>query len=110
MSNTEGTPPCPLPNSVPRDSSEFNAVDAVHWFNTKIDIALEKQRRSIVSELQEKLKSNTDFKGEGNKIQFAFNEDRLRGLDTLKNFILLGDIKEALDFIDSEKKALGYRN
>ena len=51
----------------PKDTNEFSAVDAVSLFNTKIDIALDKQRSSIVSELQEKLQVNTDIKGEGKK-------------------------------------------
>lgn len=93
-----------------RDSTDFNAVDAVHLFNTKIDIALEKQRVSIVSELQDKFKTNADFKGEGNKIQYSFNEERLRNLDTLSNNITFGDLKGALTLIESEKKSLNYRN
>ncbi|CAC5364864.1 unnamed protein product [Mytilus coruscus] len=70
-----------------RITTEFNAVDAVHLFNTKIDIAPEKQRISIVSELQDKLKVNSDFKDEGNKIQYSFNEERLSNLDNLANKI-----------------------
>ena len=38
---------------------DFNAVDAVSLFNSKLDAALEKQRISIVSELQDKLKFNS---------------------------------------------------
>ena len=90
--------------------TDFNAVDAVSLFNTKIDIALEKQRVSIVSELQNKLKVNTEFNGEGNKIQYSFNEERLRNLDTLANNINFGDIKGALSLVDTEKKELKYRN
>ena len=44
--------------------TDFNTVDAVILLNSKIDIALEQQRVSIVSESQSNLKVNTDFKGE----------------------------------------------
>ena len=108
MSDSEGTS-----SQIPsrnRKEPEENANDSVQLFNNHINIALEKQRASIVSELQDKFRTNTDFKGEGNKIQFAFNEERLRNLDTLHNNLLFGDLKEALALIDSEKKALNYRN
>ncbi len=99
-------------DSVTQDSSrtEFNAVDAVHLFNTKIDIAFQKQKVDIVSEIQDKLKSTSNFKGEGNKVQFAFNEDRLRSLETIENKLSLGDIEGTLTLIDSEKKSINYRN
>lgn len=71
---------------------------------------MEKQRVSIVSELQNKLKINTDFKGEGNKIQYSFNEERLRNLDTLANNITFGDIKGTLLLVDTEKKAPKHRS
>ncbi|CAC5399139.1 unnamed protein product [Mytilus coruscus] len=90
----------------PKDANEFSAVD----FNTKIDIALDKQRSSIVSELQEKLQVNTEIKGEGIKIQFSFNQERLSNLDRIKNFLSKGSVEEVFELIDSEKKALSHRN
>ncbi|VDI37676.1 organic solute transporter subunit alpha [Mytilus galloprovincialis] len=94
----------------PKDTNEFSAVDAVSLFNTKIDIALDKQRSSIVSELQEKLQVNTDIKGEGIKIQFSFNQERLSNLDRFKNYLSRGSVEEVFELIDSEKKALTHRN
>ncbi|CAC5401129.1 unnamed protein product [Mytilus coruscus] len=94
----------------PKDANEFSAVDAVSLFNTKIDIALNKQRSSIVSELQEKLQVNTEIKGEGIKIQFSFNQERLSNLDRIKNFLSRGSVEEVFELIDSEKKALSHRN
>ena len=88
--------------------TDFNAVDALRLLNSKIDIALEKQRVSIVSELQNKLKVNTDFKGEGNKIEYLFNEERLQNLDTLANNINFCDIKGVLSLIDTAMRALIY--
>ncbi|CAC5421229.1 unnamed protein product [Mytilus coruscus] len=94
----------------PKDANEFSAVDAVSLFNTKIDIALDKQRSSIVSELQEKLQLNMEIKGEGIKIQFSFNQERLSNLDRIKNFLSRGSVEEIFELIDSEKKALSRRN
>ncbi|CAC5373686.1 unnamed protein product [Mytilus coruscus] len=94
----------------PKDANEFSAVDAVSLFNTKIDIALDKQRSSIVSELQEKLQVNTDIKAGGIKIQFSFNQERLSNLDRLKSFLSRGSVEEVFELIDSEKKALFHRN
>lgn len=91
-------------------STDFNAVDAVYLFHTQIYIVLEKLRVSIVFELQKKLKVNADFKGEGNKIQYSFNEERLRNLDTLANNITFGDIKGTLLLVDTEKKAPKHRS
>ncbi|CAG2187381.1 unnamed protein product [Mytilus edulis] len=87
----------------PKDTNEFSAVDA-------IDIALDKQRSSLVSELQEKLQVNTDIKGEGIKIQFSFNQERLSNLDRFKNYLSRGSVEEVFELIDSEKKALTHRN
>ncbi|VDI68702.1 Hypothetical predicted protein [Mytilus galloprovincialis] len=92
----------------PKDTNEFSAVDAVCLFNTKIDIVLDKQRSSIVSELQEKLQVNTDIKGEGIKIQFSFNQERLSNLDRLKNYLSRGSVEEVFELIESEKKALTH--
>lgn len=96
----------------PRDTSstEFNAVDAVSLFNNKIDFALKTQRVEIVTELQDKFKTSSDFKGEGNKIQFAFNEERLHNLETIENKLKFADIEGVYSIIDSEKKAIKYRN
>ncbi|CAC5409726.1 unnamed protein product [Mytilus coruscus] len=69
-----------------KDVNEFSAADAVSLFNTKIDIALDKQRASIVSELQDKLQTNTEYK-EGNKIQFSFNQERPRNLDHINKIL-----------------------
>lgn len=96
----------------PRQSSstDFNAIDAVSLFNNKIDFALKTQRVEIVSELKDKFKNSSDFKGEGNKIQFAFNEERLQNLDTLENKIKFGDLLGAQSLIESERKAVKFRN
>ncbi|CAC5361581.1 unnamed protein product [Mytilus coruscus] len=94
----------------PKDVNNFSAVDAVSLFNTKIDIALDKQRASTVSEMQEKLQANTEFKGEGNKIQFSFNQERLVNLDRIKNCLSRGSVEEVFELIDSEKNALTPRN
>ena len=92
---------------------DFNALDAVRLFNSKLDAALEKQRVSIVSEIQDKLKfnnsSSSDLKSEGNRIQYKFNEERLCRLDFIAQKLVLGDLDEALKIIDSEKQKLQYR-
>ena len=108
MSDSEGTS-SQIPSTNPREQDE-NPTEAVHLLNSHINHALEKQRASILAEVQDKFKTNTDFKGEGNKIQFAFNEERLRNLDKIQNNLLFGEVKEALTTIESEKKALNYRN
>ena len=107
MSDSEGTSQIP---SRDHKEADENPAEAVQLLNNHINIALEKQRASIIAELQNKFKTNTDFKGEGNKIQFAFNEERLRNLDNIQNNLLFGELKEALATIESEKKALNYRN
>jgi hypothetical protein len=43
-----------------------------------------------VSELQDKLKRNANFKKEGNMIPFSFNEESPHILDTLANDITFG--------------------
>ena len=55
------------------------------WYHTGKAIYL-----SIVSELQDKLKHNADFKKEGNMIPFSFNEESPHILDTLANNITFG--------------------
>lgn len=64
---------------------EFDAIDALSLFNKRLETALEKQNSAILGEIQDKFKSpsNPDFRGEGSKIQFTFNQNRLRGLDNL---------------------------
>lgn len=73
--------------------TDLNAVDAVGLLNSKIDIAMEKQRVSIDFELQNKLKVNTYFKGKDNKIHYLFNEEGLQNLDTLANNSNCCDVK-----------------
>ena len=89
--------------------TDFNVVDDVELLNWKIAIALENQRVSIVSKSQNKLKVNTDFKREGNKIQYLLNEEGLQNLDNLANNINFCDIKGVLSLIDTEMRALIYR-
>jgi hypothetical protein len=89
--------------------TDLNAVDAVGLLNSKIDIAMERQRVSIDFELQNKLKVNTYFKGKGNKIHYLFNEEGLQNLDTLANNSNCCDLKVVLSFIDTAMRALTYR-
>lgn len=69
------------------DINDFSSVDAASLFNTKIDITVDKQHASIVSELQEKLQVNTEFKGEGIRIQFSFNQEKLSNIDRIKKCV-----------------------
>ncbi|XP_062595343.1 uncharacterized protein LOC134256677 [Saccostrea cucullata] len=91
---------------------DFDVIDAVSLFNSRLDTALEKQKTLILSEIQDKLKpTNTfEFRGEGNKIQFQFNEERLRGLELLSQKLISGDFSGVTDLISSEKEAIRQRN
>jgi hypothetical protein len=97
-----------------QQSSEehFDVLDAVELFNSKIDAALEKQRRAIVSEIELKSKptDSTDLRGEGNKIQFTFNEERLMNLSVIEQKLQSSDVAGALEIIERERKAIKYRN
>lgn len=101
----------------PRESNsghDFDVMDAVSLFNSKLDAALEKQKTLILSEVQEKLKpantSTFEFSGEGNKIQYNFNEERLRGLEILSQKLISSELSGFVDLISSEKEAIRQRN
>lgn len=111
--STESTN-CSTSRDVPRESQtdtnsnsghDFDVMDAVSLFNCRLDAALEKQKTLILSEVQDKLKpTNTlEFRGEGNKIQNNFNEERLRGLELLSQKLISGDFSGITDLISSEK-------
>ena len=91
---------------------EFDAVDAVSLFNKKLETALERQKSTILSEIQDKFKQTNapEFRGEGNKIQFLFNQDRIRGLDGLSQKLFAGDFSGAIETLKSEKEAFRQRN
>nr|XP_034305004.1 uncharacterized protein LOC117682134 [Crassostrea gigas] len=91
---------------------DFDVIDAVSLFNSRLDAALEKQKTLILSEVQDKLKptNSLEFRGEGNKIQFNFNEERLRGLELLSQKLISGDFSGITDLISSEKVAIRQRN
>ena len=115
--NLTRTPEVPTENHEARSSTvnageEFDAVDAVSLFNKKLETALEKQRSAILSEIQDKLKPTNapEFRGEGNKIQFLFNQDRIRGLDSLSQKLFAGDFSGAIETLKSEKEAFRQRN
>ncbi|XP_062614109.1 uncharacterized protein LOC134275831 [Saccostrea cucullata] len=102
--------------------------DAVSLFSTSLNKALEKQSNVIVSTiagLTEQLgKSNAlksaahvpesgqafEFKHEGHKIQFAFNQDRLSKLSEIEGLIQEVDLTKAAAVIKEEKTALQQRN
>lgn len=96
------------------DEEQFDATDAVRLFNRRIESALEKQRVAIVSEIHEKFQSKSSescvLRAEGNRIQFSFNEERLRSLELIERKLMIDDINEALDIIQKEKESLRQRN
>lgn len=96
------------------DEEQFDATDAVRLFNRRIESALEKQRVAIVSEIHEKFQSKSSescvLRAEGNRIQFSFNEERLRSLELIERKLMIDDISEVLDIIKKEKEALRQRN
>lgn len=91
---------------------DFDVIDAVSLFNSRLDAALEKQKTLILSEVQDKLKptNSLEFRGEGNEIQYNFNEERLRGLELLSQKLISGDFSGITDLISSEKEAIRQRN
>ncbi|XP_062600575.1 uncharacterized protein LOC134262208 [Saccostrea cucullata] len=96
------------------DDRDFDATDAVRLFNRRIETALEKQRVAIVSKIQEKFQyksaDSCDLQSEGNKIQFKFNEERLRALDLIEKKLSINDIGEIFVIINKEIEALHHRN
>jgi hypothetical protein len=110
MAKSDNLPGESRPFGTSKHSSEenLNILDAVELFNNRIDVALEKQRRAIVSEivLKSKFTNSTDFHGEGNKIQFNFNEERLANLSILEQKLQFNDVACSLEIIEREKKAL----
>lgn len=66
----------------------------------------------ILSEVQDKLKltNSLKFRGEGNKIQYNFNEERLRGLELLSQKLISDDFSGITDLNFSEKEAIRQRN
>ena len=77
------------------DEEQFDATDAVRLFNRRIESALEKQRVAIVSEIHEKFQSKSSescvLRAEGNRIQFSFNEERLRSLELIERKLMIDD-------------------
>lgn len=66
----------------------------------------------ILSEVQDKLKltNSLKFRGEGNKIQYNFNKERLRGLELLSQKLISDDFSGITDLNFSEKEAIRQRN
>jgi hypothetical protein len=114
MANSNNLPGDSRPFGTSKHSSAENLdiLDAVELFNNRIDVVLEKQRRAIVSEilLKSKPTKSTDLHGEGNRIQFNFNEERLANLSILEQKLQSNDVACSLEIIEREKKALKYRN
>nr|XP_034306591.1 uncharacterized protein LOC117682646 [Crassostrea gigas] len=119
--STESTNSSTSNRDVPRESQaesnsnsgqDFDVIDAVSLFNSRLDAALEKQKHLILSEVQDKLKptNSLEFRGEGNKIQYNFNEERLRCLELLSQKLISGNFSGITDLISSEKEAIRQRN
>ena len=119
--STESTNCSTSNRDVPRESQtetnsnsgqDFDVLDAVSLFNSRLDAALEKKRTLILSEVQDKLKpTNTfEFRGEGNTIQYNFNKERLRGLELLSQKLRSANFNGITDLISSEKEAIRQRN
>lgn len=119
--STESTNSSTSNRDVPRETQaesnsnsgqDFDVIDAVNLFNSRLDAALEKQKTLIISEVQDKLKPTNflEFRGEGNKIQYNFSEERLRGLELLSQKLISGDFSGITDLISSEKEAIRQRN
>jgi hypothetical protein len=96
------------------DEDFFDATDAVRLFNRRIESALEKQRVAIVSEIHEKFQSKSSdscaLRAEGNRIQFSFNEERLKSLELIERKLMVDDVSEITSIIQREKEALRHRN
>eukprot|EP00105_Crassostrea_gigas_P016351 XP_011433697.1 PREDICTED: organic solute transporter subunit alpha-like [Crassostrea gigas] len=71
-----------------------------------------KQTDEVSLKVQDKLKptNSLEFRGEGNKIQFNFNEERLRGLELLSQKLISSDFSGITNLISSEKEAIRHRN
>ncbi|KAK3098254.1 hypothetical protein FSP39_017641 [Pinctada imbricata] len=97
--------------------------DAVSLFSTSLNKALERQKETIVSAISEKFTKDSagtvshviepvafEFKHEGHKIQFSFNQERISKLSDIENFIRDGNFEKALSTLGEQKSALQQRN
>ncbi|XP_061167508.1 uncharacterized protein LOC133176401 [Saccostrea echinata] len=114
----------------PMECNEFGLSneETVSLFSASLNTALEKQSNVIVSTitgLTEQLgksialksaghvpesRQTFEFKHEGHKIQFAFNQDRLFKLSEIEVLIQEGDFTKTTAVIAEEKTALQQRN
>ena len=106
------------------DHSMSNA-DAVSLFNTSLSKALERQQSAIIETLSEKLGKSTsstssavdgsdctpyEFKHEGHKIQFNFNQERFGKLTEIEDAVRSSDVAKVFEIIAEQKVALTQRN
>ncbi|VDI24886.1 Hypothetical predicted protein [Mytilus galloprovincialis] len=108
--------------AVPRSEEHFSPEDALSLFSTKLDAALSRQKKEIVSEIDHKLSTqafeNTNrpathtqkFKFEGNSKQHSFNSLRLDEIFKTKSLIERGSLEAALKLLGDSEKALKERN
>ncbi|CAC5423347.1 unnamed protein product [Mytilus coruscus] len=108
--------------AVPRSDEEFFPEDALSLFSTKLDAALSRQKKEIVSEIDMKLSSQAlenstrstvhtqKFKFECNSKQHSFNSLRLDKIFKVKSFIERGSLEAAIKLLRESEKALKERN
>ena len=99
--------------------------DAVSLFNTSLSKALERQQSAIIETLSEKLGKSTsstsssvggsectpyEFKHEGYKIQFNFNQERFGKLTEIEDAVRSSHVAKVFEIIAEQKVALTQRN
>jgi len=93
--------------------------DAVALFSSKLDIALDKQKRDIFKEIENRIKppaiestskSTPKFRFEGNQKQFDFNIDVLGDISHALDYIKRGSVSSAIKHLDNATESFNKRN
>ena len=109
-------------SSAPRgnDSVSFLPEDAVHLFTSSLDSALEKQKKAIFAEIENRFKpqltelytskSTPKFRYEGNQKQFDFNSERRSEIINAIDFLKRGSVSSARALLEKANEAIKERN